>query len=85
MKNLLPDLDWHNKFTKYWDVGEEAALSKLEDFIKKGINKYKEGRNYPGENFVSKLSPYLHFVRYLQIIFWKKLMSLSQIIILITF
>ena len=27
----------------------------------KGINKYKEGRNYPGENFVSKLSPYLHF------------------------
>ena len=59
--NLLPDLDWHNKFTKYWDVGEEAALSKLEHFIKKGINKYKEGRNYPGENFVSKLSPYLHF------------------------
>lgn len=43
------------------DVGEIAAKNKLKQFIEKGLNGYKIGRNFPYMKKVSKLSPHLHF------------------------
>ena len=59
--NLLPHHPWHKSIIEGWDISEEGAHKQLNCFIKKGLNQYKEGRNFPAKAFVSKLSPYLHF------------------------
>jgi len=58
---LLPSLPWHKKLAKYWTPGEAGAHARLKSFIKDGLNHYKEGRNHPAQNHVSRLSPHLHF------------------------
>jgi deoxyribodipyrimidine photo-lyase len=59
---LLPvKPDWSGGMREAWDVGEEAAAKHLHAFIKKHIGNYKNGRNLPGEDSTSRLSPYLHF------------------------
>ncbi len=58
---LLPAIAWHNKLAKYWKPGEAGAHARLKAFLKNGLKQYKEGRNYPSENNVSRLSPHLHF------------------------
>ena len=59
--NLLPLHSWKNKIESKWDMGEESAMKRLDDFLGSGIQNYKEGRNYPSKRFVSRLSPHLHF------------------------
>lgn len=59
--NLLPHHPWREKIESNWTMGEESAMKRLDDFLERGINHYKEGRNYPSKNFVSRLSPHLHF------------------------
>lgn len=58
---LLPKISWHDKLKKYWNIGEESALQRLDAFLNEGLNGYKEGRNFPYKLNVSRLSPYLHF------------------------
>lgn len=58
---LLPKKQWYKKFSLNWSVGEESARKRLEQFIHKGLNNYKNGRNFPSEAHVSRLSPHLHF------------------------
>lgn len=41
--------------------GEQAAEKLLENFIRTKISHYHIGKNDPGEDFCSGLSPYLHF------------------------
>lgn len=57
--NLLPKIKWHKTIEKSWKIGEEAAYSKLLEFLNVGLAGYKENRNYPNKNSVSKLSPNL--------------------------
>ena len=59
--DLLPSQNWTSKFTKYWKVGEKAAEKQLNLFLKEGIIGYQKGRDFPSKQFVSRLSPYLHF------------------------
>ncbi|MBH87940.1 MAG: deoxyribodipyrimidine photolyase [Pelagibacterales bacterium] len=59
--NLLTNLSWENEVISSWKVGEKAAIQKAEKFFRKGILEYKEGRNFPAKNNVSRLSPHLHF------------------------
>ena len=61
--HLLPkDKNWDSNIITDWQIGEQYALQKLEDFLADGIANYKEGRNIPAkQKFVSKMSPYLHF------------------------
>jgi deoxyribodipyrimidine photo-lyase len=59
--NLLPKNQWYHSIENQWDPGEEAAQHKLIFFIKNHLHGYKEDRNYPYKEGVSKLSPYLHF------------------------
>lgn len=59
--NLLPKHQWHKKIEEIWEPGEISAQKKLDFFIENRLCGYKEGRNYPHRERVSKLSPHLHF------------------------
>ena len=59
--NLLPVHPWKKKIESKWEMGEDSAMKRLDDFLENGIQDYKEGRNYPAKSFVSRLSPHLHF------------------------
>ena len=57
---------WDQNLYFHWceqgrGIGEAAAKNKLQDFINKGLNGYKEGRDFPARNNVSQLSAHLHF------------------------
>ncbi len=58
---LLPKVKWDNGVASHWDISESGAQKRLYQFIKDGLNGYKEGRNFPAKSHVSRLSPYLHF------------------------
>ncbi len=59
---LLPRAPrWDLGMMSTWDVGENAAHKKLQDFIDHGLAGYREGRNFPALDQTSKLSPHLHF------------------------
>ncbi|MEM7618244.1 MAG: deoxyribodipyrimidine photo-lyase [Pseudomonadota bacterium] len=61
--NLLPtnEGDWHTGLIKHWDLSEAGAQKRLNDFLDDGLSNYKDGRNHPSWNNVSRLSPYLNF------------------------
>ena len=59
--NLLPDKKWYKKIESCWEVGENNAQLKLQEFLDQGLLNYKDGRNYPAKKNISRLSPYLHF------------------------
>ncbi len=58
---LLPTIPWDKQLEPHWQFGEKAAMKVLQRFIDKGISDYKDGRNFPAQQNVSRLSPYLHF------------------------
>ncbi len=59
---LLPATPrWDKKMEAYWSIGEKGAQKQLAHFLEEGLHGYKEGRNNPAEDHVSRLSPYLHF------------------------
>jgi deoxyribodipyrimidine photo-lyase len=58
---LLPIISWDETMRKKWMVGEQGAQDRLAEFLDEGISNYKEDRNHPAQNNVSRLSPYLHF------------------------
>ena len=56
---LLPPVPWYRIMESIWDPGEEAAIKRFHLFIKKRIQHYAEGRDFPSEGAHSSLSPYL--------------------------
>lgn len=58
---LLPKIRWDKQLEPHWHIGEQGAQAQLEAFLKKPIHSYKEGRNFPAKQSVSRLSPHLHF------------------------
>ena len=58
---LLPQKSWSSEIIANWSIGELAAQQQLVDFMAEGISNYKEGRDFPAKNAVSRLSTYLHF------------------------
>lgn len=58
---LLPEVRWDKALAEQWEIGEEGAEKRLDAFLEEGLAQYKEGRNYPAQPYVSRLSPYLHF------------------------
>jgi deoxyribodipyrimidine photo-lyase len=59
--SLLPAIGWDKKMHEHWDISEEGARDRLDQFVFNGIQDYREGRNFPNKQNVSRLSPYLHF------------------------
>jgi len=58
---LMPSIRWYDSIADAWTPGETGALARLERFLDDGIRNYKEGRNRPDLEKVSRLSPHLHF------------------------
>lgn len=57
----LPKIKWYTEMKSIWSIGENHAQQRLDAFIKNEVWDYKDGRNFPSKNQVSRLSPYLHF------------------------
>jgi len=52
--------DWSKGFS-IWTPGETGALQRLDDFLSGAVDGYGEGRDVPGLEATSRLSPHLHF------------------------
>ena len=59
--DLLPRINWYSQIQEAWKPGEEGAQKRLDQFLEEGLLDYKEGRNFPFKENVSRLSPHLHF------------------------
>ncbi len=58
---LLPGVSWYEKLANYWQIGEDSAAQAHARFLEEGLLGYKEGRDFPARDQVSRLSPHLHF------------------------
>lgn len=58
---LLPEFRWHEEMATHWTPGERGARERLSAFLASGLTSYKRGRDRPDQDFVSRLSPHLHF------------------------
>jgi deoxyribodipyrimidine photo-lyase len=59
---LLPQKpDWSDGLRAAWVPGEAAAMERLSAFLDASVATYGTGRNVPGEDGTSMLSPHLHF------------------------
>ena len=59
---LLPTSpDWSGGLAETWVPGEKGAVDGLTDFLDGPIEDYGTGRNIPGTEGTSRLSPYLRF------------------------
>ncbi|MCK6418923.1 MAG: DNA photolyase family protein [Alphaproteobacteria bacterium] len=58
---LLPKINWHATLAQTWQPGETGAQIRLQEFIQRGLRGYKQDRNRPDFENVSRLSPHLHF------------------------
>jgi deoxyribodipyrimidine photo-lyase len=60
--NLLPTKpDWAAGLRATWSPGEPTARARLKSFAKSTAAAYDTGRNLPGQEGTSRLSPHLHF------------------------
>lgn len=59
--DLLPTSQWYKGFNQHFVPGEAGATHKLEEFLKARLDQYRQGRDFPGMEKVSRLSPHLHF------------------------
>lgn len=60
LKLLEPKLAWQDIINQ-WQVGEEATIKKLEDFLEEKVKDYKIARDYMSNDATSTLAPHLHF------------------------
>lgn len=58
---LLPAIKWYNEMAEIWEPGEQGAQKRKDAFLEDGLKGYKEKRNRPDQNHVSRLSPHLHY------------------------
>jgi deoxyribodipyrimidine photo-lyase len=60
--HLLPTKpDWAGGLRATWTPGEAAAQSRAKHFLKAAVGEYDTGRNLPGQDLTSRLSPHLHW------------------------
>jgi deoxyribodipyrimidine photo-lyase len=60
--NLLPHSpDWSGGLAATWEPGEDSARRRLDDFLDGPADEYETGRNVPGVEGTSRLSPHLRF------------------------
>lgn len=59
--DLLPKISWDASILDFWNIGEDGAHERFQEFLDEGLDHYKDGRNLPSKPFVSRMSPYLHF------------------------
>ena len=57
---LQSSLGWQETLVPHWTVSEAGAQEHLAAFVGGGLTGYKEGRDFPARDHVSRLSPHLH-------------------------
>lgn len=73
--SLIPKVNWHKNFKKFWQPGEDNANAVFDKFIAKGLIGYKELRNRADLENTSRLSPHLHFGEISPNIIWSRIRS----------
>ena len=58
---LMPDIAWYADIDRAWHATRDGAEARLDEFLATGLHRYAHGRDLPAEDWVSRLSPYLHF------------------------
>lgn len=58
---LLPTIAWAGGIADAWQPSRAGAEARLDEFLATGLEYYDSGRDYPMQETVSRLSPYLHF------------------------
>jgi len=58
---LLPTIPWDEGLRAAWTPGEAGAQARLDSFMQTGAATYDTGRETPGTDGTSRLSPHLHF------------------------
>ncbi len=59
--SMAPGVCWDVGLAAAWMPGEAGALTRLAGFVDGALADYKTGRDLPGVDGVSRLSPHLHF------------------------
>lgn len=57
---LMPSVKWYEEMETFWTPGEDGARARLSEFLEDGLKGYKEDRNRPDQENVSRMSPHLH-------------------------
>jgi deoxyribodipyrimidine photo-lyase len=57
----MPDVPWYDGIADAWHPTRAGAEARLDEFLATGLRHYGHGRDLPGKDQVSRLSPYLHF------------------------
>ena len=58
---LLPRVRWDAGLEDAWQPGEAHARARLRRFCETGLADYEHGRDWPGRDGISRISPHLHF------------------------
>ncbi|RMF74344.1 MAG: deoxyribodipyrimidine photo-lyase [Acidobacteria bacterium] len=58
---LLPRVRWDEGLEDCWTPGRSGALARLERFLEHGLARYRDERDRPAAEAVSRLSPHLRF------------------------
>jgi deoxyribodipyrimidine photo-lyase len=58
---LLPDHPWAQQVLHDWQPGEAGAHQRWQTFIEEELLGYSDGRDFPAQAHVSRLSPAIHF------------------------
>lgn len=70
---LLPTKpDWAGVMRDFWEVGEDAAQERLDEWAE-DVPSYDTGRNMPSQDGSSRLSPHLHWGELSPVQVWHKL------------
>jgi len=78
IKDIFLKKKWHADFEKNWDPSEENALRELNFFLKRRVENYSEGRNFPNILGTSKLSPYIKHGQIHVETIWKECKSVQN-------
>ncbi|MBS2010805.1 MAG: deoxyribodipyrimidine photo-lyase [Cyanobacteria bacterium SZAS TMP-1] len=69
---LLPVIKWDKGIRESWQPGEKGASEQLEKFMRSALRQYKEGRDRPELEGVSRMSQHLHFGEISPQIIWDR-------------
>jgi deoxyribodipyrimidine photo-lyase len=58
---LEPRINWAREIAQTWEPGEAGAMKALKAFLRAHLANYERGRDDPGSDGTSRLSPHLHF------------------------
>ena len=58
---LLPTISWDKGISKTWTPGEQGAEKRLQRFLTRAAEHYRDLRNFPSAPGTSMLSPHLHW------------------------